>query len=69
MRKTICNMCGKEFDHWDHYEGFGFDYRVGYGSKYEGEEIVCDLCCSCFDKLLEEYLIPKCEHPIIIQED
>lgn len=64
MTKTICNMCGKEFDMWDAQESFGFYYHIGYGSKYDGEIIRCDLCCDCFDKMLDEYLIPKCKHPI-----
>ena len=58
-------MCGKEFDEWDKQEGFGFHYICGYGSRHDEEEIECDLCCDCFDKLLEEYLIPKCQHQII----
>lgn len=65
MRKTVCNMCGKEFDMWDQQEAFGFNYVCGYGSRHDGEEVLCDLCCDCFDKLLEEYLIPKCKYPII----
>ena len=68
MTKTICNVCGKEFNMWDNQEGFGFDYRVGYGSKHDGENLKCDLCCDCFDKLLDEYLIPKCKHSIIVKE-
>ena len=65
MRKTVCNMCGKVFDEWDEEEDFGLHYDVGYGSVFDGEHINCDLCCECFDKLLKEYLIPKCKHPII----
>lgn len=43
MTKTICNVCGKEFNMWDDQEGFGFYYRVGYGSKHDGEDLKCDL--------------------------
>lgn len=68
MEKTFCNMCGKEFNMWDTQEGFGFHYYVGYGSKHDLQELKCDLCCNCFDKLLDEYLIPKCMHSIIVKE-
>ena len=65
MRKTVCNMCGKVFNEWDEQEEFGFHYQAGYGSTFDGEYIDCDFCCDCFDKLLNEYLIPKCKHPIV----
>lgn len=60
MQKTVCNMCGKEFDLWDIQEGFGFDYSVGYGSKYDGEHIHIDLCCDCFDEMMSSYILKKC---------
>lgn len=62
---TYCDMCGKEFDTWDHQEKFGFAYSIGYGSKHDGDHVSCDLCCDCFDKLLDEYLIPNCKHKIV----
>lgn len=60
MMKCVCNMCGKEFDEWDKQEEFGFDYQVGYGSGYDGSRIRLDLCCSCFDSLMD-YIVPKCK--------
>ena len=67
MTKTVCNLCGKEFDEWDIQEDLGLHYTAGYGSKFDGDTIDCDLCCSCFDKLLNEYLIPKCKYSIFPQ--
>lgn len=65
-RKTICNMCGKEFDEWDVQEQFGFHYHVGFGSRFDEQIIDCDLCCSCFDKMMEEYILPNCKINTII---
>ena len=62
---TYCDMCGKEFDMWDHQENFNIAYSIGYGSIHDGDHVACDLCCDCFDRLLDEYLIPKCKHKII----
>lgn len=65
MIKIVCDMCGKEFNYWDTESGFSLSRNFGYGSKYDLEGIECDLCCECFDKLLDEYLIPNCKHPIM----
>lgn len=62
MIKRVCNICGKDFSFWDTQEGFGFHYpRVGYGSEFDGSTIELDLCCDCFDKLMNDYIIPKCK--------
>lgn len=60
MYKTICNMCGKEFDRWDEDENFSFHSMIGHGSKYGMFEFDLDLCCNCMDRMLDEYLISKC---------
>lgn len=63
--KTLCNLCGKEFDEWDKKEWFGLHTRVGYGSKFDGDGIDLDLCCECFDKLMDK-LISECKiNPIV----
>lgn len=61
MKKTICNICGKEFDLWDEQESFGFQHHVGYGSKFDGDRIHVDLCCDCFDDMMDTYILPKCK--------
>lgn len=58
--KTVCNMCGKDFDKCDEQEKFGMHYRVGYGSVHDFEVIDLDLCCHCFDKVMD-WLIPQCK--------
>lgn len=63
--KTLCNLCGKEFDEWDEQEGFGIHTRAGYGSKFDGDSVELDLCCECFDRLMDK-LVPECKiNPII----
>jgi hypothetical protein len=53
-------MCGNEFNEWDTQEDFGFHYSVGYGSKFDGDIIDLDLCCGCFDKIMD-WIIPQCK--------
>ena len=52
-------MCEKDFDEWDTQEGFGLHYHVGYGSEFDGHTINLDLCCDCFDKMMNDYIVPK----------
>lgn len=59
MYKRFCNICGKEFDFWDEQEDFSIVRNVGYGSKFDGSSIHLDMCCGCFDSLLES-LIKEC---------
>lgn len=66
VKPQICNMCGKPFDEFDTCENFKLEHNVGYGSKHDMDIINCHLCCKCFDRLLDEYLIPKCKHNIIV---
>lgn len=59
-----CNMCGKEFNTYDHNEAFGFDYLIGYGSRFDGESVRADFCCECFDRILID-LNSKCDHKFL----
>lgn len=60
MSKRRCTVCGEPFDEFDEQEGFGFDYNVGYGSKYDLEHIKMRFCCKCFDSILD-IVIPMCK--------
>lgn len=60
VERCTCDMCGREFDDFDAQENFGIHYRnVGYGSKFDESHIHIDLCCRCFDKMMENYVIPN----------
>ena len=56
MKKVMitCDRCGRHFDIFDEQEGFGFHYNVGYGSRHDGETVDIDLCCACFDEIIDE---------------
>jgi len=60
MERQVCNICGKEFDRWDKQEKFGFHYKIGYGSNYDLTKIDLNMCCGCFDKLLD-CILPQCK--------
>lgn len=51
MKKYFCNRCGKELDEWDSFNYFHWDFRLGYGSLYDGDRFELDLCCACFDEM------------------
>ena len=58
MAKEItCNKCGKRFDIWDTQENFSIYTRLGYGTKYDGDDLKLDLCCDCMEKLIDECII------------
>lgn len=52
-----CNHCGKPLDEWDLQEDFKIHTAVGYGSKYDLSKVELQLCCDCFDKLVDECVI------------
>lgn len=58
-QKTVCNVCGNVFDEYDEQENFGFEYYVGYGSRYDLTHLKAHICIDCFDKLMDNF-IPRC---------
>lgn len=68
MIKCACNMCGKDFDEFDIQNNFGIHKKVLYGSNFDGGVINLDLCCDCFDKLMEEYILPNAKHDPVEEE-
>lgn len=67
MKKTICNLCGKNFDFLDEQENFSIYTRIGYGSKYDDEQLKLDLCCECMDNLIDLCVIsPVSEHDAVL---
>ena len=61
-----CNMCGKTFDFWDHQENFCFDRHIGFGSVYDLHCIKLNLCCHCFDKVMD-WILPQCRHKPVLE--
>lgn len=63
----VCNMCGKPFDAFDEEFDFSISLIGAYGSELDGTMIHVDMCCTCFDKMMEEYIVPKCKHsPLVV---
>lgn len=52
-RTTICNMCGSGFETTDMTGGLSLYTRLGYGTKYDGDDLELDLCCKCTETLIE----------------
>lgn len=53
--KKICNHCGKELDIFDCQEDFTIHkQQIGYGSIHDGDNVHLQLCCDCFDKLVDD---------------
>ena len=65
---TTCTMCGKQFTTWDSQQGFGFDYTCGHGTRFEDQHIKIDLCCECFDEVMD-FLIPLCKEDPILETE
>lgn len=61
MRKTICNLCGEDFDFWDEQEDYSIYKRIGYGSRYDGKHLSLDICCKCMDELIGRCVISPVE--------
>ena len=53
MQSKCCNLCGMPLDEWDVQENYSIHTKVGYGSKYDFCEVRLQLCCRCFDSLVE----------------
>lgn len=53
MASTKCNKCGREFDLWDMQEDFSIQRSLGYGTKYDGDDLFLNLCCDCMEELID----------------
>jgi len=55
-----CHVCGKYFDCHDYAHNLCMDKEMGYGSSHDLERIQLNLCCDCFDKILD-WVLPQCK--------
>jgi hypothetical protein len=44
-------------DVWDVQEDYTIHTRIGYGSKYDEEEVELHICCDCMDKIIDKCVI------------
>lgn len=66
LTEYTCNKCGKKFDMWDESEHFHIHKKCGYGTKFDGEKLELDLCCSCMEELIDSCTISPIIEPTII---
>ena len=58
--KVACDENGKAFDSYDYHHDLCFDKCMGYGSTHDLERVRLNLCCDCFDKILD-WVLPQCK--------
>ena len=56
-KEIVCNRCGKKFDIWDTQEDFTIRTQMGYGTKYDGDDLEIHLCCDCMEMLIDGCII------------
>ena len=49
----VCNICGEPLDNFDFMQRFKIHTNIGYGSKFDGENLNINICCICMDHLIE----------------
>ena len=52
-----CSLCGKEFDLFDKNEDYSIVKKLGYGTKYDGDQIQLRLCCDCMEQLIDRCVV------------
>lgn len=64
----VCNVCGNEFDLYDEYQDISVCRKIGYGSKYDEDTLKFDMCCDCFDMVID-MINPICKHSIVKENE
>ena len=54
QNKRACNICGRELDPFDLQQEFIIHRKIEYGSIHDGDIVDLQLCCDCFDDLVDE---------------
>lgn len=53
---TKCNVCGKTVKQvYEDQMLISIYDRIGYGSKHDGSILDVDICCDCFDMLIDDF--------------
>lgn len=68
-KKFICNKCGKDLDFWDEQQGFRIYGRMGYGTKFDGDYVSLDLCCSCIESFIDGCVVSPITEPHTYPQD
>jgi len=46
---------------WDISENFHIHKNLGYGTKYDGDNLKLNLCCSCIEEIIDNCTISPIE--------
>lgn len=66
IETKYCNLCGRALDFWDLQADLTIHKEIlGYGTQYDGDSVHLQLCCDCFEKLIDACAI----YPITERED
>lgn len=65
VKQVYCNLCGRKMDEFDVNQHFFMQKIIGYGSKYDGDDLRVRLCSKCMDDLIDKCVIS----PIHSSED
>ena len=68
MKILKCNCCGSEINNTQRPYGIGVHTRIGYGSKFDGQEIDLDLCSDCLDKIMN-YMNKKFKYSPVLKNN
>lgn len=64
-KQILCNVCGKKIDQiLEDQMVVSIHDTIGYGSKYDGGTFDLDICCDCFDKLIDDFTEKCAINPI-----
>lgn len=63
-KRIYCNKCGRKMDDFDINQNFFVQKMIGYGSKYDGDEIRVRLCNECLDDLIDECAVSPIIHSV-----
>jgi len=60
VQKVLCNCCGKEITKQQGYfcDHLHIEKQWGYFSEKDGRQDKFDLCESCYDKIVNGFVIP-----------
>ena len=60
--KGVCNRCGSALDVFDMQQDFTLHKKIQYGSVYDGATVHLQLCCHCFDMLVDACAVDPATH-------
>jgi hypothetical protein len=57
-----CSMCNQKLKG---YSNLSINYQYGFGSRYDGDRLLLNLCPCCIDKITHYIVINSSNNPIV----